>query len=441
MDPVHSTRTVLCPADNAVNPRCVVHFYFHNPDRQAGFMEFSILRQTFIQTLRVSLPLALATDMQMTSPTYGGLTAVIVEDPPLPPVCKHTDDTRTVGCMIAADFAPSTQPSVILGIPTTSNPLAGDPLVTLDVVYMTDGVGLGLAFSHAVTDMGGIARFCVEWSRVARSHYTSGATEYKPCALNTGRSWFWPCVCAEPRPPTSPFVSHLEALASDHNGLVDSNAEIQDTSSTMYRMSTSAHGIAHIGSVRDAICPGVSIPNLISAALWQSLSLSSPHSFTYIAASLTTRTHPTYATYWGNTSTIKYTHYATQQACQMPCAELARVVQKSVASFTPAEFVYIIDQYTSEVYLSRLQKYVENDKVPRLMVSNMSRLPYYEVDFGFGCPVKVNWPMDVPRGMAAFFPRSRDGGIDIYLRTSDLVARNVANHEVLKDHISVMVYE
>ncbi|KAJ2242647.1 hypothetical protein GGH97_003836, partial [Coemansia sp. RSA 475] len=96
----------------------------------------------------------------MTAFTYGGLTASIVDDPPLPPISKHTDDTRTVRRMIDADFAPSTQPPVIFGIPIQCNPLVGDPLVTLDVVYMADGVGIGLTFSHAVTDMGGVARFC-----------------------------------------------------------------------------------------------------------------------------------------------------------------------------------------------------------------------------------------------------------------------------------------
>ncbi|KAJ2125506.1 hypothetical protein IW147_000858 [Coemansia sp. RSA 720] len=441
MDTVHSTRTVLCPADNAVMPRCVVHFYFHNSGHRPEFMEFSTLRQTFIQTLRASLPLALATDMQMTTATYGGLTAAIVEDPPHPPICKHTDDTRTVGRMIAADFAPSTQPPVILGIPTHSNPLVGDPLVTLDVVYMADGVGVGLAFSHAVTDMGGVIQFCVEWSRVARSIYTPGAMEHTPCVLNADRSWFWPRVCAEPSPPTSPFVSHLESLASDHNELADSSTEIQDTCSTMYRMGISAHGVAHIGSVRDATCPGVSILNFISAALWQSITTSSLHPSTYFAASLTARTHPTYADYWGNTSTMKYTHYATLDVCNMSCADLGRVVQQSVASFTPAEFAYIIDKYADDEYLPRLRMFVENGRVPRLMVSNMSRLPHYEVDFGFGCPVKVCWPVDIPRGMAAFLPRAQGGGIDIYLRASDLVVRNVSNHGLLKDHISVMVYE
>ncbi|KAJ2556046.1 hypothetical protein IWW35_000207 [Coemansia sp. RSA 1878] len=458
MDPVHSTRTVLCPADNAVMPRCAVHFYFHNPDQQAGFMEFGILRNTFIQTLRTSLPLALATRMQMTAFTYGGLTASIVDDPPLPPISKHTDDTRTVRRMIDADFAPSTQPRVIFGFPIQCNPLVGDPLVTLDVVYMADGVGIGLTFSHAVTDMGGVVRFCVEWSRVARFHYTKSATEHKPCVLNNDRSWFWPCICAEPSPPTPPFVTHLEALAtatdtcayadsSKHSNELfesaetDSNAEPRAARSPIYRMSISAHGVAHIGSVRDAVCPGVSIPNLISAALWQCISVSSPHPTTYFAASLTARTHPTYADYWGNTSTMKYMHHETHQVSRMPCAELARVIQQNVVSFTPAEFAYIINQYTSESYLQKLQRFVENDKAPRVMVSNMSRLPFYETDFGFGRPAKVCCPLDVPHGMAAFFPRSRSGGIDIYLRVSDLVVQNVVNHELLKDHITVIVYE
>ncbi|KAJ2392515.1 hypothetical protein H4S02_000748 [Coemansia sp. RSA 2611] len=193
-----SKRIVLCPADNAVMPRCMVHLYYHNADQQPGFMSFALLRDSFYHTLSTSLPLALATDMRMTSQAYGGLTvAAATTDSEYPPVTKHTDKQHTIANMMATNFALDTQPPAITSLPAVTNPLQGNALVTLDVVYLTDGVGLGLSFSHAVADMGAVAKFCQEWSQLAQSLYIDSVPMYMPTKLNTDRAWFWSQILNE----------------------------------------------------------------------------------------------------------------------------------------------------------------------------------------------------------------------------------------------------
>ncbi|PIA14515.1 hypothetical protein COEREDRAFT_82660 [Coemansia reversa NRRL 1564] len=142
--------TVLCPADIAICPRCIVHYYYHNQKNLPGFMEFEVLRDSFYQTLRVCLPIALATNVQKRSENEGITLSVDHSKPNYPPVIKHVDTQCTIADMLRRDFAVESQPSAMSNSPQIVNPLNGDPLGVVDIVYMSDGVGISVALSHSV---------------------------------------------------------------------------------------------------------------------------------------------------------------------------------------------------------------------------------------------------------------------------------------------------
>ncbi|KAJ2835910.1 hypothetical protein J3B02_006530, partial [Coemansia erecta] len=112
---------------------------------------------------------------------------------------------------------------------------------------------------------------------------------------------------------------------------------------------------------------------------------------------------------------------------------------RSSSSFTVGEFARIIDGYTDSenTYSKNLARFVENNRAPRLMVTNVSRIAFYNADFGYGTPVKLFFPAEIPPGFCAFMPLSKEGGIDILLCTTDNAIKNIKSDQLLKNRIVV----
>ncbi|KAJ2781172.1 hypothetical protein H4R18_003042 [Coemansia javaensis] len=432
-------RVALCPADCAVATRCVLHYYFHNAAGDPGFMAFEVLRDSFHEALHQSLPLALTTDMQMTPWAHGGLTAGLSADHPVfPPAVRHHDARCTIADMVRRDFALDSQPQALLDVPCIANPLAGDALAVLVAVYMSDGVGVCLALSHAVVDIGGATRFCHEWCALARSMYAAAGTHHQPQRLCSDRAWFWGAVSARRAPVDSAFYRHLYARTAAQQPPKSGTA-----GAPLYRIAIAAEALGALGDVRARACPGASIPNFISAVIWRAILRARPDAeHAYFAASLTVRTiEPAFADYWGNTATMRYIHREAPALRAAAIGEIAEAVQGCTSGFSVAEYADILERYTSTPeYLARLEQFVEEGRAPLLMVANISRLPVYAADFGFGPPAKVCYPPFLPPGFAVFLPRSAAGGIDILIHASDAAIRLLASDDLVRDHIAVTAY-
>ncbi|KAJ2771770.1 hypothetical protein IWQ57_002062 [Coemansia nantahalensis] len=443
-----STQTVFCPADGLIDGQIMAHFYYQNMTSDPRFMEFDVLSESFYDALRSSLPLALATDMQ-TGPLWsGGLTAMLSSNPGRPPMTRHVDSKCTIANMIAEGFSRASQPLALDSMPHLRKPLEGDALVTLDVVYMADGVGVGVAFSHAVVDMGACVRFCQEWGARAQSMYSpDDSVVYQPAVLNIDRARFWDAITAEETRAESAFDKHLAELADTapelgNDGPSKVEPDMGGGAKSLYRIEITAAATGGIGEARKNVAPGASIPNFLSAVLWRAVTRANPEAHhTYFATSLTVRTDPRFAEFWGNTSTMKYIHMDAGTFSAMDIGDIARTVQAIMSEFTPAEYLRILGTFTNTEYIRNLVRHVLNGHAPVVAISNVSRVPMYSVDFGFGPPAKVICPTALTPGMVVLFPNSMAGGIDIYLRASDAEIEQIAGDSLLKDHISVRAYE
>ncbi|KAJ1814544.1 hypothetical protein LPJ56_004823, partial [Coemansia sp. RSA 2599] len=203
----------FCPADNAIFPRCMIHYYYRNADNSPDFMDFVTLKTTFYDALSICLPMTLGSQVHMESPPFGKLTiSADTKNPRWPPVTKHIDHEHTVAEMIACGFVVPSQPSVLAKAPLLANPLEGDPLVSLDLVYMADGVGLLLAISHSIVDLVSFQNFIGEWSSLNRSSVSRSA-RYLPKQLYSDRLSFWDAVLKYPEPGPSDIDRHLQTLA------------------------------------------------------------------------------------------------------------------------------------------------------------------------------------------------------------------------------------
>ncbi|PIA14514.1 hypothetical protein COEREDRAFT_88612 [Coemansia reversa NRRL 1564] len=276
---------------------------------------------------------------------------------------------------------------------------------------------------------------------------------YQPQMLNIDRQWFWEKITAQSTPVDTTFDNHIEALEEANRkklcsslvneeipaGLVFDGAE---TDNLLYRISIPSQSVNKIGMVRSKICPEVSIPNFISAILWHCVFESSPDAkFSYFATSLTVRLNTLFSEYWGNAATMKYTYEKTEVLHSKEIGNIARIIQCLVDKYSVADFAHIVKNYNSKKYVENITRLVEENNPSRLMVSNISRLPVYSIDFGFGQPVKTAVAPHISPGFAVFSPRSKDGGIDILIRTLPKVIERLTNNSLLKEYISVINYQ
>ncbi|KAJ2004321.1 hypothetical protein GGI04_002648 [Coemansia thaxteri] len=428
----------LCPADCAVQLRVMAPLYFARPlASHEEFMDFDILEKSFHITLSACLPHVLKADLQQMTRAREQTPA----RPGLPLATKHIDDYCTIAKMRASDFMPGAQPVVISSASTVSDPLGGDPLATLDVVYMSDGVGVLVAISHAVVDMAAYCRFVTEWGLVARDMLKLGCKSEelacKPPKLDVDRQKFWSQATAQCFPrPALPLEIHLDRLFAENN--VDTAPSVN---ASLFRLSIDASGIAELSKTRDKVCPGVSVPNLISAIMWRAIVLAYPRAkYAYFAASMMVRSLPEFSEYWGSASTVKYIHAETEMFRSSAwIREVAQMVQDNVQAFTVNDFVDIISWYDSgeNTHCKYLAKYVENGHVPRLMMSNISRIRFYDIDFGYGPAVKAVYPAVGISGLGIMMPRAQTGGIDIYACLPDVAAASILADELVREHINI----
>ncbi|KAJ2777300.1 hypothetical protein GGI15_004554 [Coemansia interrupta] len=433
----------FCPADNAIAPRCMLLYYYHNSANHTNFMDFTLLKHTFHQTLLASLPLALATSVSMDAPPLGKLTAFVnPRSPKYPEVKRHTDHEHTIKNMVARGFARGSQPPVLANMRMLADPLAGDALAMLEVVYMADGVGLAVGLSHAVVDITGFRMFVEQWSRLCRSTVHAELPQYKAQKLYIDRTEFWRMVTKEPAPPPSPFDRHLEELAGCPESSADRQVSEQEPSAT-YRITVPDVLLEQLAKSRRPADPQPSVPALLSAILWKALvrAQPSPHpQFAYFANSLTVRPlHKSLAAFCGNAVTMKYIHMPVAHLLHTDTQDVAVEIHRAAREFTGGQFARIIRGYMEpQGYMGRLARFVENGRAPRLMVSNVSRAGLYdEADFGWSGPEKIVFPADIPQGLCIFLPMSSAGGIDAYLCTTRSVIESIAQDDQLKDHIAI----
>ncbi|KAJ2344940.1 hypothetical protein GGH91_002696 [Coemansia sp. RSA 2671] len=428
----------LCPPDCAVHLPIMTPLYFERPVGMTGFMDFDVLKSSFYRTLTTCLPHALGTNFRLSGdPSMPYLVTVNPAAPNLPRVARHVDDECTIAAMRQSGFMPHVQPKAILceTAKVTRNPLGGDPLVTLDIVYMSDGVGVLLVISHAIVDMGAYCRFMVEWGLVAKA--VACGDVGVPREMDTDRSKFWSLVTKWAEPvPTTEFEAHLAELNAAGAQVPLANPQPV----TIVRLGADPKAVAKLSQTRDRLCPGISVPNFISALLWRITGQASESEYAYFSSSLTIRSDPRFSEYWGNTSTSNFIYVPRERLISESLADVARRIQESVYEFGVAEFAHILDLFTAKDswYDRSVVKYVGVTGVSRMSVVNVSRsVPLYDIDFGGGRPVKVmNQAVRIP-GLCFFMPWSQEGGIEVIACLPEPTVNVLLVDELVMSHFDV----
>ncbi|KAJ1793673.1 hypothetical protein LPJ59_004695 [Coemansia sp. RSA 2399] len=447
-DPTLGQNTaVFCPADNAIYQQCTMHLYYHNHDRSPGFMDFDVLRESLYQTLRASMRLALATDMKQTSVENGGLTATLSDTPLYPSIARHVDHEHTIAKMAADGYSLASQPPVMTNCAAVANPLAGDALVAVDVVYLKDGVGLSFAASHAVTDLSSLVMVACEWGNVAKAMHTGRYAQYAYQAFDVDRARFWERVSACAPGDALKTTRDLEErwVAEQHSSppCVAQKNPFVITETPMHRIRISAKSVVALKRSRPADCHDISVGALISAALWQAHTKAHPDQpHTYYGSSVTIRADPQFAGFCGNTSTVDYIRDDPAYINTLSAYEVARVIQRRIRAFTAGDFVHYVKCYSDATFAPKMAALVSSNHRATLVTVNVSRLPLYDIDFGYGRPCKFVCPkIIVAERFCIMAPQDADGGFEIYTRIPQETIEMVQETELLSGHIEIVKYE
>ncbi|KAJ2525439.1 hypothetical protein GGI11_000011 [Coemansia sp. RSA 2049] len=444
-------RVVFCPADNAIYPRCTFHMYYRNSSNRADFMDFDVLKESLYRTLRICMPLALATDMKQTSFVHGGLTANLSSSPPYPLVTRHVDEEHTIAEMVANGFSLESQPPSIVNSVAIANPLAGDALVSIDVAYMTDGVGLSMAFSHAIADLASMVMIGREWGNLARAMLSDSHSQHEVQVFDIDRTSFWDKASSySPGKLSLGTTQHLEARWTEEQQRIDNaggtNKSKNDPGCNklpMHRLRISADSVEKLKEQRPADCRGISVGALIAAVLWQSHTQAHPDQpYTYCGSSITIRADPQFAEFCGNTSTIDYTYNTPGHINTLDIYAVARIVQQRIRDFTVGDFVHYVETYSTPAFVANPLAYVAKNHEATIVTVNASRLPFYDIDFGYGRPCKFVCPVSMVSNHFCFMlPQEPHGGIEIYARVPVETIERVRRAEFLLGHVVVERYE
>ncbi|KAJ2867069.1 hypothetical protein GGI22_001144 [Coemansia erecta] len=445
--PLGQKTAIFCPADNAIYSPCTIHLYYYNHDKSPGFMKFGVLRESLYQTLRASMPLALATDMKQTSAENGGLTATLSEIPPYPSIVKYVDCERTIAQMAADGYSLASQPPVMTNCAAATNPLAGDALVAVDVVYLKDGVGLSFFASHAVVDLSSLVMIACEWGNVAKAMYAGRYAQYVHQAFDIDRARFWERVSAYSPGDALKTTRHFDErwAAEQHSSSLCAaqNNPFAIAGTQMHRIRISAKSVEALKRSRPADCQDISVGTLISAALWQAHTKAHPDQrHTYYGSSITIRADPQFANFCGNTSTMDYICDNPSYINALSTYEVARMIQRRIRAFTAGDFVHYVKSYSDATFASKLMALVSSSHRATLVTANVSRLPLYDIDFGYGRPCKFVCPKSiVANKFCLMAPQDADGGFEIYTRVPQETIEMVQEAELLSGHIEIVKYD
>ncbi|KAJ2357716.1 hypothetical protein GGF43_001291 [Coemansia sp. RSA 2618] len=367
-------------------------------------------------------------------------------------VYQHTEDALTVAAFDQIKYRRDMWPPALSQV-LSERTADIECLISAVIVRLCDGYLITLSVSHIVADVAGVAVLLQQWSSIAEQLLlgkpSDGGKVVPKLPVDFGHPKFWEKLKAHP-PDSHPYVDHI--LGQDFENINEFQAKI----ATFYKTGTleddgllamrvlhvSAANIAKIAEQFNANSEyrplhGVQI---MYALLWQR----------YVVAALDVRpTAPSNDApiflnllhnarglvsspdYVGNGVTAAYVLSTVTEITQLSVIELARKIKPYVNSVTPGAAVHLIEAICDTKSMFAVKAYCAGSTAASLMsISNASRMPFYDIDFGLGKPAAVLNGTRPTEGMAFWLP-CKDGGVDINFGLKNDIYCALKNDKIL----------
>ncbi|KAJ1729617.1 hypothetical protein LPJ61_003434 [Coemansia biformis] len=374
---------------------------------------------------------------------------VVSKNPPAEcmPRYEEIDVGESIEDIQRADYNWAAWPPALLSICPVRRPStetqADDPLVWCIVTWHKDGMGILFSVDHSVTDGVGIDILLNQWAHAVRDPPAEAnvVVDYDHASVFEGLS--------RDEPESDWFVRHIDSVdLSKTQGACGAILESDPRSAREVELALFAnvHSVRitpeamerlHSDATKEDRQTGgakhVSLIRLAYALVWQRYTLALQEvapwegsdcllNIIHSVRHLVDRPH-----YIGNAVCPVYMKHSAAALRDMSLCQIAETIGNHMHSVTgPQWLAFLLMLQDSDRYAKFLTVFASPES-RQLSVSNISRLGFFGVDFGFGIPAHVTvYPMMVP-GFATWLPLSGSGGLHIVWNMTDAVAARLKN--------------
>ncbi|KAJ2854573.1 hypothetical protein J3B02_002609 [Coemansia erecta] len=142
--------------------------------------------------------------------------------------------------------------------------------------------------------------------------------------------------------------------------------------------------------------------------------------------------------YIGNAVCPLYVQLPISKIQEMTVPAIAAEIGQHMHKQTKASWMSFLNLMQDPIRYAKFLTVFGNPDAKQLTVSNISRLSFFNVDFGFGPPCFVTvYPALIP-GFAVWLPLSSKGGIRIVWNVADDVFASLVNDQLLTKYVDVV---
>ncbi|KAJ2041796.1 hypothetical protein IW146_002589 [Coemansia sp. RSA 922] len=332
-------------------------------------------------------------------------------------------------------------------------------LIAGTVVRFADGYLAALSVSHIVADGVAVYLLLRQWASLAQRLAADGDNSPMPeLPIDFDHPAFWHKLSAHPH-DAHPFVEYINSQDFGSMSALQAKLSTWYATGSLSGGDTLAMRLLHVSPAAiEAITkeynalsdgrPALHGAQILYALLWQR----------YVATVIETQTEsdmaytlPLFLTmmcslrqvtpapdYIGNAVGSVLVPCDTKDVLAMPIIDLARLVKTHLRQITPGSTVhYINEAFGGDGSFFAKNVYVCTRVESRLTISNMSRLAYFDIDFGHGKPIALLAGTLPTEGMTFWLP-SADGGIDMYYGLKDDIYSALKCDMVLRKFIEFL---
>ncbi|KAJ2851795.1 hypothetical protein IWW36_000756 [Coemansia brasiliensis] len=377
------------------------------------------------------------------------------------PSYTEFDVQETISSIKQANYIWSSWPQQLLSIcpirGATATTSKDKPLVQCIITWHSDGMGILISVDHSIADGIGIDILLNQWATVARASSNGSAPNAAEILLPIDfdhKSVYDELCKAEPQ--SDWFVDFVDSVdmskASAETGAIDNNdprtpTEIEQALRANLRaLRITPESLKRLYS---DMCPGatkekhVPVIRLVYALMWKCYSgawlqssESNEHCFLNVihsARHLLNRPH-----YIGNAVCPVYMRQSVRQIQQASVYQLAHTIGSCMHAVTPSRWLATLQLLQDSQRYAKFLTIFANPTANQLTISNISRLNFFNVDFGFGRPVHATvYPMMIP-GFATWLPLCSAGGLHILWNMPDSIAAKLQCDGLFKQYVEML---
>ncbi|KAJ1718855.1 hypothetical protein LPJ53_006267, partial [Coemansia erecta] len=347
----------------------------------------------------------------------------------------------------------------LLSIPVIRERLHEVPLAQCVVTWHPDGMGLLFSVDHSVADGVGVDILLRQWAGLARSGGLVLPVDFDHAEMYAELDgvapqedhWFVRHVDGVELPRAAETEAEAEAAegSKECSAILDSDPRTprqveQAMRRNVHCFTMTPAQLQRLQSDCDGQLPAI---RLAYALFWQrymqalgasSSSSSSSQEPTLVNIIHSTRNLINRPHYIGNAVCPVYIRLGAAELAGMSVAEVAGEIGRHMHMQTKGAWAALLQLMQDPGRYSKFLTVFGNPEAKQMSLSNISRLRFFDADFGFGAPRFVSvYPALIP-GFATWMPLGPDGGLRILWNISDAAFERMASDKMLAEYVDVV---